>query len=141
MYKFPNTFETCLSNHRKLISTISKSGSFKSTPRIVKSFISPKVQCSISFPFNPSLGVLGVFLPPIRFTLITQKRQKFQTWYFAALSNFSLEAFMPKLVSLTNPISRYWTKLRREYFQFPDFWSNPLKIKVVITPERVMILM
>ena len=74
MYKFPNTFETCLSNHRKLISTISKSGSFKSTPRIVKSFISPKVQCSISFPFNPSLGVLGVFLPPIRFTLITQKR-------------------------------------------------------------------
>ena len=34
MYKFSNTFETCLSDHHKLISTISKSGSFKGTPRI-----------------------------------------------------------------------------------------------------------
>ena len=33
-YKFSNTFETGLSDHHKLISTISKSGSFKGTPRI-----------------------------------------------------------------------------------------------------------
>ena len=34
MYKFSNTFETDLSNHRKFISTISRSGSFKGTPQI-----------------------------------------------------------------------------------------------------------
>ena len=34
MYKFSNTFETHLSDHQKLISTISKSGSFKGTPQI-----------------------------------------------------------------------------------------------------------
>ena len=34
MCKFSNTFETFLSDHHKLISTISKSGSFKGTPRI-----------------------------------------------------------------------------------------------------------
>ena len=34
MYKFSNTFETGISDHHKLISTISKSGSFKGTPRI-----------------------------------------------------------------------------------------------------------
>ena len=32
MYKFSDTFETGLSDHHKLISTISKSGSFKGTP-------------------------------------------------------------------------------------------------------------
>ena len=34
MYKFSNTFEAGLSDHHKLISTISKSGSFKGTPQI-----------------------------------------------------------------------------------------------------------
>ena len=34
MYKFSDTFETGLSDHHKLISTISKSGSFKRTHRI-----------------------------------------------------------------------------------------------------------
>ena len=34
MYKFSNIFETGLSNHHKLISTVSKSGSFKGSPRI-----------------------------------------------------------------------------------------------------------
>ena len=34
MYKFSNTFETDLPDHYKLISAISKSGSFKGTPRI-----------------------------------------------------------------------------------------------------------
>ena len=34
MYKFSNTFVTSLSDHHKLISTVSKSGSFKGTPRI-----------------------------------------------------------------------------------------------------------
>ena len=34
MYKFSNTFETGLSEHHKLISTISKYGSFKGTPQI-----------------------------------------------------------------------------------------------------------
>ena len=34
MYKFSYTFETGLSDHHKLISTISKSGRFKGTPRI-----------------------------------------------------------------------------------------------------------
>ena len=34
MYEFPNTFETGLSDHHKLKSTISKSGTFKRTPRI-----------------------------------------------------------------------------------------------------------
>ena len=34
MYKFSNTFVTSLSDHHKLISTISKSGGFKGTPRI-----------------------------------------------------------------------------------------------------------
>ena len=29
--------------------------------------------------------------------------------------------------------------LRRWYFQFPDFWSNPLYAKITITPEPVMI--
>ena len=33
MYTFSNTFETGLSNHHKFVSTISKSGSFKGTPR------------------------------------------------------------------------------------------------------------
>ena len=32
MYKFSNIFETSLSDHHKLISTISKSGTFKGTP-------------------------------------------------------------------------------------------------------------
>ena len=34
MYKFSNTSETGLSENHKLISTISKSGSFKGTPQI-----------------------------------------------------------------------------------------------------------
>ena len=34
MHKFSNTFETGLCDHHKLISTISKSGSFKGTPQI-----------------------------------------------------------------------------------------------------------
>ena len=34
MYQFSNTFETGLFDHHKLISTISKSGSFQGTPRI-----------------------------------------------------------------------------------------------------------
>ena len=34
MYKFSNTFETSLTDHHKLISTVSKSGSFKGTLRI-----------------------------------------------------------------------------------------------------------
>ena len=34
MYKFSNTFETGLSDHHKLISTISKSGNFKETPQM-----------------------------------------------------------------------------------------------------------
>ena len=34
MHSFSDTFETGLSDHRKLLSTISKSGSFKGTPRI-----------------------------------------------------------------------------------------------------------
>ena len=34
MYKFSNTFETGLSDHHKLISTISKSGSFKGSLRV-----------------------------------------------------------------------------------------------------------
>ena len=38
MYKFSNTFVTSLSDHHKLISTISKSGSFKGTPRINRSY-------------------------------------------------------------------------------------------------------
>ena len=33
MYTFSNTFETGLSSHHKFVSTISKSGSFKGTPR------------------------------------------------------------------------------------------------------------
>ena len=28
------------------------------------------------------------------------------------------------------PVSRYWTKFRRGYFQFPDFWSNSNKGKL-----------
>ena len=28
------------------------------------------------------------------------------------------------------PVSRYWTKLRRGYFRFPDFWSNSNKGKL-----------
>ena len=27
------------------------------------------------------------------------------------------------------PVSRYWVKLRRGYFRFPDFWSIPYKKK------------
>ena len=34
MYKCSNTFKTGLSEHHKLISTISKSGNFKGTPRL-----------------------------------------------------------------------------------------------------------
>ena len=33
MYKLSNTFETELSDHYKLISTVAKSGSFKGRPR------------------------------------------------------------------------------------------------------------
>ena len=33
MYKLSNTFETWLSDHHKLISTIAKYGSFKGRPR------------------------------------------------------------------------------------------------------------
>ena len=44
---------------------------------------------------------------------------------FAAFSNISLETFAPNLVSLTRP--RYWAKLRRVYFQFPNFWSTLIK--------------
>ena len=28
------------------------------------------------------------------------------------------------------PVSRYWTKFRRGYFRFPDFWSNSNKGKL-----------
>ena len=33
MYKFSNTFETGISDHHILISTVAKSGSFKGMPR------------------------------------------------------------------------------------------------------------
>ena len=33
MYKLSNTFETGISDHHKLISTVAKSGSFKGRPR------------------------------------------------------------------------------------------------------------
>ena len=33
MYRLSNTFETGLSDHHKLISTVDKSGSFKGSPR------------------------------------------------------------------------------------------------------------
>ena len=38
-----------------------------------------------------------------------------------------LETFAPNLVFLTAPVSRYWAKLRRGYFRFPDFWSTLIK--------------
>ena len=34
LFKLSNTFETCISDHHKLVSTILKSGSFKGTPKI-----------------------------------------------------------------------------------------------------------
>ena len=33
-------------------------------------------------------------------------------------------------VSITRPVSRYWEKLRRRYFWFPDFWTIPYKPKL-----------
>ena len=47
---------------------------------------------------------------------------------------------MPNLVSLTYPVFRYWTKLRRIYFWFMYFSANSKWKKIVITPEPVMIL-
>ena len=38
------------------------------------------------------------------------------------------------------PVSRYSTKLRRGYFQFPDFLWNLLYTKLAITPQPVSIL-
>ena len=32
--------------------------------------------------------------------------------------------------SLLAPVSRYWAKLRRGYFRYPDFWSIPYKKKL-----------
>ena len=32
--------------------------------------------------------------------------------------------------SLLAPVSRYWAKLRRWYFRFPDSWSIPYKKKL-----------
>ena len=34
LFKLSNTFETDISNHQKLVSTILKSGSFKGTPKM-----------------------------------------------------------------------------------------------------------
>ena len=51
--------------------------------------------------------------------------------HVATLSKFSLKIFMP--------VSRYWTKFIREYFQFPDFFHIHCK-QVITTLEPVMIL-
>ena len=57
MYKFSNTFETGLSDHHKLISTISKSNSFKGAPRIkvyrsYKSFNIDNFKCILNQKLN-----------------------------------------------------------------------------------------
>ena len=66
--------------------------------------------------------------PPSWFSLNNSKMVKAVT-HVAAFSNILLVTFMPNLVSITPPVSRYWTKPRRDYFRFSDFWSIPYKIK------------
>ena len=57
MYEFSNTFGTGLSDNHKLISTISKSGSFKGSPRIevyrsYKSFNIDNFKCILNQKLN-----------------------------------------------------------------------------------------
>ena len=47
------------------------------------------------------------------------------------LSVTFFKTFVPtNSVSITRPVSRYWEKLRRRYFWFPDFWTIPYKPKL-----------
>ena len=61
MHKFSNAFESGLSDHHKFISTISKSGSFKETPRIkvyrsYKSFNTDKFKIILNQKLNNLSG-------------------------------------------------------------------------------------
>ena len=45
---------------------------------------------------------------------------------------------MPNLKSLTQWNLQILNSFMQESFQFPDFWSNPLSIKIIIAEEPVM---
>ena len=58
----------------------------------------------------------------------------------AAFCNILLETFEPNLVSLTRPTFQILGKTQMGVFQIYGFLVNPLKKKILMTPESVMIL-
>ena len=69
---------------------------------------------------------LGGNFTPVGFLLIAQKRKMLKPWYFAVFSNFLLETFLPKLVSLTLPRLQILRKTQNRVFPISRFLVNPL---------------
>ena len=81
------------------------------------------------YTFN--LYVTGTFtippLPPlVGVPLITQKREKLQPWYFVTFNNFSLDTFVPNLVSLTQLSLYILGKTQTRVFPISGFLVKPL---------------
>ena len=79
--------------------------------------------------FNPNLGgavILPPPPPPIGFPLINGKSCNPGILQHSVIfyGRHSCQIWYPQLA----PVSRYWAKLRRGYFGFPDFWSIPYNL-------------
>ena len=88
--------------------------------------------------FNPNLGEWGGgILPPCWFSLNNSEMVKTA---ILAFSKTLLQTFVPSLVSLPHPSLQTLGKTQTWFFPISGFLVNPLRIKIVITPEPETIL-
>ena len=77
---------------------------------------------------------------PCWFSLNNSEKVKAVTLAFPVFSNISLEKFVPNLVSLTRPSLQILNNTQTGILPISGFLDNPLKTKLVTTPEQAMIL-
>ena len=70
--------------------------------------------------------------------VITRKRHKWWTGNFAGSINFSSESFLLNLVSPTCPKVQTLDETQTGVFMISQCLVNPIKTKLVITPESVV---